>query len=81
MGIPINISGLLLHARPERAEALCERLLQMPGIEVHAISPEGRLVVTLENAGDGEMTDTFARIQALPDVLSASLIYQHSEDT
>lgn len=81
MGTQVNISGLLLHAHPERAEALCEQLLQMPGIEVHAISPEGRMVVTLENTGDNEMADSFARIQALPDVLSVSLIYQHSEDT
>ena len=59
MGSPINISGLLVHAHPEKAEAVRARLLQMPGIEVHAVSPEGRLVVTLENASDGDMAATF----------------------
>lgn len=80
VGTAINISGLLLHVHPDRAEAVRAHLLQMPGIEVHAMSPEGRLVVTLENASDREMADTFARVQALPHVLSASLIYHHSED-
>jgi nitrate reductase NapD len=80
VGTAINISGLLLHAHPDRAEALCAQLRQMPGIEVHAVSPEGRLVVTIENANDQDMADTFARLQALPDVLSASLIYHHADD-
>lgn len=77
----INVSGLLVHAHPDRADSVRARLLQMPGVEVHAVSPEGRLVVTLENASDREMADTFERVQALPHVLSASLIYHHSEDT
>jgi nitrate reductase NapD len=77
----INISGLLVHARPDKAQAVRARLRGIPGVEVHAVSPEGRLVVTLENASDRDMADTFERVQALPDVLSASLIYHHSEDT
>ena len=81
MGSPINICGLLVHALPAKVDEVRARLLQLPGIEVHAVSPEGRLVVTLENADDREMADTFGRVQALPDVLSASLIYHHSEDT
>ncbi|HET9699882.1 MAG TPA: chaperone NapD [Burkholderiales bacterium] len=81
MGSAINISGVLVHARPESAEAVRARLMQLPGVEVHAVSPDGRLVVTVENADDREMADTFERVQALPDVLSASLIYHHSEDT
>lgn len=81
MGSPINISGLLVHALPAKVEGVRSRLLQMPGVEVHAVSPEGRLVVTLENASDSEMAATFERVQGLPDVLSASLIYHHSEDT
>lgn len=80
MDTPINISGLLVHARPGRAEALRTRLLDIPGLEIHAVTPEGRLIVTLENASDGDMADAFARVQAMPDVLSASLIYHHSED-
>jgi nitrate reductase NapD len=78
--LPINISGLLVHARPDRAAALREQLLDIPGLEIHAITPEGRFVVTLENVSDREMTDAFARVQTMPDVLSASLIYHHSED-
>lgn len=81
MGSPINISGLLVHALPGKLDAVRARLLQLPGVEIHAASPEGRLVVTLENASDREMADTFERVQSLPDVLSASLIYHHSEDT
>ena len=81
MDSQVNISGLLVHTLPDTAQAVRGRLLQIPGIEVHAVSPEGRLVVTLENTSDRDMADTFERVQALPDVLSASLVYHHSEDT
>ena len=50
----MNISGVLVHTHPEQAESVREQLVEIPGVEVHAISPEGRIVVTVEALATGE---------------------------
>jgi len=74
----MNISGVLVHARPGRQAAVEDRLRTLPGVEVHASGPAGRLVVTLEEKA-GEVGKTLSEIESLCGVLSAALVYQHSE--
>lgn len=76
----MNISGVLLHAFPENTEGVKQQLLEIPGVEVHAISDEGRLVVTVEEDDTGMMADTVMSLQNIPGVLSASMIYHHFEE-
>lgn len=76
----MNITGILVSALPEQSDAVRDRLGAIPGVEVHAVSPEGRMVVTVERASDREMTDAFDAINKLPGVLSAALVYHHDED-
>lgn len=75
----MNISGILVSALPDQAEPLRALLAAMPGVEVHAATPEGRMVVTVERAADAEMTAAFDDISRLPGVLSAALVYHHDE--
>jgi len=76
----MNISGVLVHARPERAEAVKAQLLRIPGVEVHAVTAEGRLVLSIEAAHAGQMADTMVACQNVADVLSAAMIYHHDEE-
>lgn len=76
----MNITGILVSAQPDQAEALRERLTAMTGVEVHAVTPEGRMVVTVERPTDAEMTGAFDAINRLPGLLSAALVYHHDED-
>lgn len=76
----MNITGILVAAQPGQAEQLRALLTAMPGVEVHAVTPEGRMVVTVERAADAEMTAAFDDINRLPGVLSAALVYHHDED-
>lgn len=76
----MNISGVLVHARPEQTEAVREQLVKIPGVEVHAITPEGRVVVTIEAGTAGQMADTVVRCQETKGVISAAMIYHHDED-
>jgi nitrate reductase NapD len=46
---------------------------------VHAASPDGRLVVTLEAPSAREIAGRMEDIQRLDAVLSALLVYQHNE--
>jgi nitrate reductase NapD len=73
-----NICGLVVHARPGLAQAVQGRLIALPGVEVHASTPDDRLVVTVEDAGDRRCLDTVTRLQDIEGVLSTALVYQHS---
>jgi len=75
----VNITGLLVSAHPDHTESLREQLTAMSGVEVHAVTPEGHMVVTVERPTDGEMTGAFDAIHRLPGVLSAALVYHHDE--
>jgi nitrate reductase NapD len=64
---------------PERIEAVRRSLLAMEGIELHAVSPEGKMIVTLETSGDRETTDLYETISLLDGVLSASMVFHQKE--
>jgi nitrate reductase NapD len=74
-----NVCGVLVHARPGHADAVREQLLTLAGVDVHAVTEDHRLVVTVEDHADHYAADTLGLITRTPDVLSAAMIYQHSE--
>ena len=76
----MNISGVLVRSRPEKLDAVRARLEELAGVEVHGANPDGRLVVTVEEAGDRSMADTVVRMQNLSGVISASMIYHQYEE-
>ncbi len=76
----MNISGVLVQAYPHKLGLVTKRLGAMDGIEVHASSDEGKIVVTIEKPDDGGMSDTLLRLQDVPGVLSASMIYHQFDD-
>ncbi len=76
----MNICGVLVHAKPENIEVVSERLLSLEGVEIHGANEDGRMVVTLEQDNDDRMADALMGFQKLEGVISASMIYHHSED-
>lgn len=75
----MNISSVIVHARPGMADAVKARLAEVDGVEVHVASDEGKIVVTIEAENDGSMAETFDRLGKLDDVLSASMVFHQSE--
>jgi len=71
----MSISSLVLHAHPGSAATLEQRVASLPGAEVHAVTPDGRLVVTVDRPDDGEAAALVQTLHDLEGVLSASLIY------
>ena len=45
---PMNISSVLVNARPERIDEVRGGLLALDGVEIHAATEEGRMIVTIE---------------------------------
>lgn len=75
----MNISSAIVHARPGTVDAVRARLLAVAGIEIHAVSDEGKIIVTLETDDDNSMVRTFELISTVDDVMSASMVYNQVE--
>ena len=75
----VNITGIVVYTRPERSGAVRDALAAMGGVEVHAISPEGRMVVTVEQSDDRAATGTLDAVARIDGVLSTALVYHHDE--
>lgn len=75
----MNISSLIVHTRPGSIEGLRARLEAMRGVEVHAASAEGKLIVTIESDDDRGLADTYESIERTEGVLSASMVFQQAE--
>lgn len=73
----MNISGLVVHATPEKIETVRGALTALDGVEVHAATADGRLVITVEGVGDKETADTLFKIHGLEGVVTASLVYNY----
>ncbi len=76
----MNICGILVHANPDGFNAVKQRLLSVKGVEVHGMSDEGRVVVTLEEENENTMAESLLTVQRLEGVISASMIYHHNEE-
>lgn len=75
----MNISSVIVIPHPERIEAVRQALQRLAGVELHAVSPEGKMIVTLETEGDRETTGLYEQISLLDGVMSASMVYHQQE--
>lgn len=76
----MSIASLVLQTRPEDADRLCAAACEFDGVEVHAVSDDGKLVVTVDRPADAETGAVIQSLHDLDGVLSASLIYAHFDD-
>ena len=76
MGDELHITSLVVHSTPKRMACVSKSIASIPGAIVHATSPAGKLVVTLEASTADEMMSKVAGIQRADGVLSAALVYQ-----
>ncbi|MDF0602440.1 chaperone NapD [Psychromarinibacter sp. C21-152] len=74
-----HLSSLVVHAKPDALDDVSRRL-EDEGCEIHARSEAGKLVVTLEAPHQRELSDALTRIQLLPGVLAATLVFHHVEE-
>jgi nitrate reductase NapD len=76
MPAELHITSLVVHSTPKRAQGVSDSIAALPGARVHAVSPAGKLVVTLEAGTSGEILSQVNAIQLTDGVLSAALVYQ-----
>ena len=74
-------SGIVVTAGPGRLAEVRRALEGMEGLRVHQEDPaSGRLVVTQVAGSDAEQARGLERIQKVPGVLAADLVYYHREE-
>lgn len=74
----MQIASLIVEALPAELAAVQARLIELPGVEIHATDPEGRLIVTVES-DDGAGAETHDRMRTLPGVMNVSLVFNQFE--
>jgi len=75
----MNISSVLVYTRPQDLQLVRENLSALTGVEVHAASENGRLIVIIEADSVQAVADIFAQINQQPGVLAASMVYHQFE--
>jgi nitrate reductase NapD len=76
----VNITGIVVLSRPARSEDIRRALGEIPGVEVHTVTPEGRMVVTVERDDDLEARAAMDAIARTDGVLSLALAFHHDEE-
>ena len=77
----MSISGIIVHVRPDAAAATSEYIQRLDGVEVHATTEDGRLVVTVDQPDDHKAADTFVELRNVDGVLNTSLVYNYFEQS
>lgn len=76
----IHIAGVVVHARPQLLQSVREAIAALDSVEVHGASAEGKLAVTVETESPAEVLSRIDTIQQIEGVLSAAIVYEHSEE-
>lgn len=76
----MNISSIIVIPHPDHIEAVRQQFTDLDGVELHAVSPEGKMIVTIETEGDRDTVRLYEYISQMPGVLSASMVYHQQEN-
>ena len=74
----MNISSAIVHIVPARLDEACAALDNLPGVEIHARSPEGKVVVTLEDDDTEAAANSYVALHGVPGVVAVAMVYQYS---
>lgn len=75
----MNISSAIIHAHPRDVAVVEAGLATLAGVEVQAVSPEGKMIVTIETEDDGSNAATYQLIGQLDGVMSAAMVFHQTE--
>jgi nitrate reductase NapD len=76
----MNLASLVVHTRPGDGDRIADQLRTLPGVEIHAATDDGRLVVTVDHDVSQVTADTLTAIHETRGVISAAITFQYSDD-
>jgi len=75
----MNISSVVVYAEPPALHAVFALMATLPGVQMHAQTPDGKLVVTIEAEDAATAANIYEAIERTSGVLSVALVFQQTE--
>lgn len=75
----MHISSIVVHADPAAVVGLRASIDALPGLQTHAASDDGKLVVTIEVPSEGESMQRMNTVNALPGVIAVAMVFHQCE--
>ncbi|MCT4371056.1 chaperone NapD [Yangia mangrovi] len=76
----MNICGCLVHVRRDALPAARAQMEALKGVEVHAATEDGRLVVVVEDTDAAFASDIIMSLHQIRGVISLTINYHHFEE-
>ncbi len=76
----MSIYSVVIHTKPENIDSVSCALEKIKGVELHASSDVGKLIVTLDHPDRSYCSDTLMGFHNIPGVLNSSLVYEYFEE-
>ncbi len=75
-----HITSLVVHAAPNAISQVESQINTLTGTDIHAVTEQGKFVVTLEGETQKSILDNVEAINALEGVLNSSLVYHQVDN-
>ncbi len=76
----MNLSSIVVLTKPEYLEEIINTIKSSNDYEYHLHDEKGRIIVTIEGKDTDEEIGKLMKLQALPHVISAEMVFAYSED-
>lgn len=75
-----HVTSLVVHAAPKSLVQVKANISALNGADIHAITDEGKLIITIEGETQKSILDNVEAINALEGVINSSLVYHQVDD-
>jgi nitrate reductase NapD len=79
IGEPLHIVSLSVRTSPSNVQAAQDAVCQLPGAEIHAVTKDGQIVITIEADNEAQILATMSSIRGLAGVISLALTFHQVE--
>ena len=76
----MTICSLVVQAKPQNIQEVNEALNMMNGVEIHAQSEHGKIVVSIDHPSREYCSKVMTDMTRINGVMSTSLVYEYQED-
>lgn len=76
----MTICSLVIQALPDQLKTVSQSLMSMEGVEIHAQTDEGKMIVSIDHPSRSYCGNTMTKMTRIGGVMSASLVYEYQED-
>lgn len=75
----MTICSLVVHAHPEKLQAVTTQLADFGGVEIHGQSEKGKLIVVIDHPKRSYCGETMMAMASMEGVVNTSLVFEYHE--